>query len=134
MTDAEHEADSKRLRTLDCHQEGVVDGALGRDMCVLAGAGTGKTHTMTRRIQRLAKHGRTVRCFSHANKTCDELRSRLQALGLGHIAVTTMHAYCKRLIVDAGQALPPVIDDYLSAGLGLLRAEPRRHEHTRGAA
>ena len=27
---------------LDRHQERVVDGALGRDMCVLAGAGTGK--------------------------------------------------------------------------------------------
>lgn len=106
------EAESKRLRALDCHQERVVDAALGRDLCVLAGAGTGKTHTMTRRIQRLTRHGRTVRWFSHANKTCDELRARLQALGLGNnLAVTTAHAYCKRLIVDAAQPLPPVIDD-----------------------
>ena len=47
----------KRPRSLDCHQESVVQAELDTDLCVLAGAGTGKTETMVRRIQRLTEHG-----------------------------------------------------------------------------
>ena len=55
------ERPSKRPRSLDCHQECVVQAELDRDLCILAGAGTGKTETMVRRIQRLTDQGWTVR-------------------------------------------------------------------------
>ncbi len=70
------ERSCKKPRALDSHQQDVLGAELGSDLCVLAGAGTGKTQTIVQRIQRLTQHGWTVRCFSHANKTCDELRAR----------------------------------------------------------
>jgi hypothetical protein len=51
----------KQIRLLDCHQQRVVQAELDRDLCVLAGAGAGKTHAVTYRIERLRQHSYSVR-------------------------------------------------------------------------
>ena len=102
----------------------VVESAANQDMCVMAGAGTGKTYTLVCRIQSLVLRGLTVRCFSHANVTCDELRSRLEKVGVD-APVSTMHSFCRRLILQAGFAQPPDFDGFITEGArALLPAAP----------
>jgi hypothetical protein len=84
---------SRESRGLNPEQRAFVDAPCSASFVLRAGAGSGKTHTLVARIQRLMHSGGTVLVFSHANKTVDEIRSRLELQGC-HATVMTMHKYC----------------------------------------
>jgi len=74
-----------------------IDGPL----LVLAGAGSGKTRVITRRAAYLAAtvtQPRHVLAITFTNKAADEMRQRIEALGLRGMTVCTFHSLCARLL------------------------------------
>ena len=73
-------------------------------VCVLAGAGTGKTRTITRRIAHLVMAGHVaasqVLAVTFTQRAAGEMRSRLRALddgtGTGSVQAMTFHAAARR--------------------------------------
>jgi len=69
-------------------------------VCVLAGAGTGKTRTITRRIAHLAQAGHVrpgqVLAVTFTARAAGEMRTRLRALGVGGVQARTFHAAALR--------------------------------------
>jgi DNA helicase-2/ATP-dependent DNA helicase PcrA len=73
-------------------------------LCVLAGAGSGKTRVLVHRIERLVQRGawpQEILAVTFSNKAAGEMRERLRAL-LGSAAhmmwIGTFHATCARLL------------------------------------
>ncbi|WP_040791919.1 ATP-dependent DNA helicase UvrD2 [Nocardia paucivorans] len=91
------------LTALDPEQAAAVRAPRG-PVCVLAGAGTGKTRTITYRIAHLVSAGQVradqVLAVTFTARAAGELRARLRALGLGSAAHTvqarTFHAAALR--------------------------------------
>lgn len=91
------------LDGLDPEQAAAVRAPRG-PVCVIAGAGTGKTRTITHRIAHLVSAGHVradqVLAVTFTARAAGELRSRLRALGLGGEAHTvqarTFHAAALR--------------------------------------
>jgi len=68
---------------------------------VLAGAGSGKTRVITRRAAYLActaTEPQHVLALTFTNKAADEMRQRIEALGLHGMTVCTFHSLCARLL------------------------------------
>ncbi|HEX2285942.1 MAG TPA: ATP-dependent DNA helicase UvrD2 [Mycobacterium sp.] len=88
---------------LDDEQREAVLAARG-PVCVLAGAGTGKTRTITRRIAHLVAAGHVapgqVLAVTFTQRAAGEMRSRLRALddgvGTGSVQAMTFHAAARR--------------------------------------
>src|ERR1700710_2732941 len=76
--------DDSVLGDLDPEQQAVVAAPVG-PVCVLAGAGTGKTRAITRRIAHLVTNGTVpagqVLAVTFTARAAGELRSRPRALG-----------------------------------------------------
>ncbi|MEU1431388.1 ATP-dependent DNA helicase UvrD2 [Nocardia sp. NPDC005746] len=92
-----------RLDDLDAEQAAAVRAPRG-PVCVLAGAGTGKTRTITHRIAHLVSAGHVradqVLSVTFTARAAGELRNRLRALGLsgeaGQVQARTFHAAALR--------------------------------------
>jgi DNA helicase II / ATP-dependent DNA helicase PcrA len=88
---------------LDDEQREAVLAARG-PVCVLAGAGTGKTRTITRRIANLVAAGHVaphqVLAVTFTSRAAGEMRGRLRALddgvGIGSVQAMTFHASARR--------------------------------------
>ncbi|BBZ37924.1 ATP-dependent DNA helicase UvrD2 [Mycobacterium conspicuum] len=92
---------------LDDEQREAVLAARG-PVCVLAGAGTGKTRTITARIAQLVASGHVapgqVLAVTFTQRAAGEMRSRLRALeaaggaspGIGSVQALTFHAAARR--------------------------------------
>src|SRR5215213_9484566 len=88
---------------LDDEQREAVLAARG-PVCVLAGAGTGKTRTITRRIAHLVAAGHVapqqVLAVTFTQRAAGEMRSRLRAcddgVGTGSVQAMTFHAAARR--------------------------------------
>jgi DNA helicase II / ATP-dependent DNA helicase PcrA len=88
---------------LDDEQREAVLAARG-PVCVLAGAGTGKTRTITRRIAQLVAAGHVaphqVLAVTFTQRAAGEMRARLRALdngvGTGSVQAATFHAAARR--------------------------------------
>ena len=100
------EASSLRARLLDDlddEQREAVTAPRG-PVCVLAGAGTGKTRTITRRIAYLVAAGHVapsqVLAVTFTQRAAGEMRGRLRALddgvGTGAVQAMTFHAAARR--------------------------------------
>src|SRR3989344_4869250 len=95
------------LANLNPEQEKAVsapDGAL----LVLAGAGSGKTRILTRRIAALI--GRGVPAFNilgvtFTNKAADEMRFRVGHLVRQEVWISTFHSSCLRILRSDGEAV-----------------------------
>ena len=91
------------LSDLDDEQREAVLAARG-PVCVLAGAGTGKTRTITRRIAHLVAAGHVapgqVLAVTFTQRAAGEMRGRLRALddgvGTGSVQAMTFHAAARR--------------------------------------
>jgi DNA helicase II / ATP-dependent DNA helicase PcrA len=87
-------------------------------MLVLAGAGTGKTTVLIRRIANLIRGGHArpdeILALTYTNNAADEMRQRVQAELRGvdakDLQVGTFHAYCNELLKRCGRDFK-VLDD-----------------------
>ena len=84
-------------------------------VCILAGAGSGKTTTITRRIAHQVASGafepRQIMAVTFTDKAGGELRARLQALGVTGVRAGTFHSAALRQLrhfasADVGRILP----------------------------
>ena len=87
------------LNGLDAEQRAAVCAPRG-PVCVLAGAGTGKTRTVTRRIAQLVRAGHVapgqVLAVTFTARAAGELRTRLRDLAVGGVQARTFHAAALR--------------------------------------
>ncbi|TAL41315.1 MAG: ATP-dependent helicase [Salinibacterium sp.] len=83
------------LADLDEQQRVAAEALLG-PVCLLAGAGTGKTRAITHRIAYGVATGvyppGRVMALTFTNRAAGELRGRLRALGAGGVSARTFHA------------------------------------------
>ena len=83
------------LENLDPEQQEAARSLVG-PTCILAGAGTGKTRTVTHRIAYGIAKGvfaaNRVLALTYTNRAAGELRARLRQLGIGAVSVKTFHA------------------------------------------
>lgn len=83
------------LKNLDPEQRQAAQSLVG-PTCILAGAGTGKTRTVTHRIAYGIAKGvfaaNRVLALTYTNRAAGELRSRLRQLNAGSVSVKTFHA------------------------------------------
>ncbi|WP_029135586.1 ATP-dependent DNA helicase UvrD2 [Nakamurella lactea] len=107
------------LAGLDDGQRGAVLAPSG-PVCVLAGAGTGKTRTITHRIARLISTGAhpvsEVLAVTFTTRAAGEMRLRLRALGVPGVQARTFHsAALKQLRYfwprSVGGSLWPVLEN-----------------------
>ncbi|MGI8677581.1 MAG: ATP-dependent helicase [Jatrophihabitans sp.] len=114
------EADAERvLAGLDPEQREAAVAVRG-PVCILAGAGTGKTRAITHRIAYAVCSGAVppgqLLAVTFTARAAGELRSRLRALGAGNVQARTFHAAAlKQLQYFAprvlGGGVPDVIDN-----------------------
>ena len=83
------------LANLDEEQRRAAESLVG-PTCILAGAGTGKTRTITHRIAYGISKGvfaaNRVMALTYTNRAAGELRARLRQLGAAGVQVKTFHA------------------------------------------
>ena len=99
------------LRDLNPQQADAVAFGAG-PLMVLAGAGSGKTRVVTRRIARLLRDGvrsSQILAMTFTNKAAGEMAHRVQELGGGYVRVATFHSACARFLRQDGNLLgfPP---------------------------
>ncbi|WBB79352.1 ATP-dependent DNA helicase UvrD2 [Micromonospora sp. WMMD882] len=107
------------LAGLDAEQRAAVTAPAGA-VCVLAGAGTGKTRAITSRIAYRAHRGeispRHVLAVTFTARAAAELRSRLTTLGVPGVQARTFHAAALRQVryfaprLLHGRAMPELLD------------------------
>src|SRR5215203_3357819 len=106
------------LAMLDPEQRAVAT-ALAGPVCVLAGAGTGKTRAITSRIAYGVATGvyvpQRVLAVTFTARAAGEMRTRLRALGAGGVQARTFHAAALRQLRyfwprHVGGELPPLVD------------------------
>src|SRR5207302_672872 len=87
-------------------------------MLVVAGAGTGKTTVLTRRIAHLIREGHArpdeILALTYTDNASREMRERveleLSGTNLAPLQVCTFHAYCNNLLIRCGKNFG-VLDD-----------------------
>ena len=106
------------LAALDDNQRQVAEALLG-PVCVLAGAGTGKTRAITHRIAYGVATGaydpQRVMALTFTTRAAGELLGRLRALGAEGVAARTFHSAALRQLhyfwpIVAGGTPPRVLD------------------------
>ncbi len=88
------------LDDLDPSQREAAEAALG-PVCIIAGAGTGKTRTVTYRLAHAVRSGQLpaeqALAITHSKKAAAELGERLRSLGVGTVDARTFHAGALRV-------------------------------------
>ena len=80
---------------LNSEQQRAVDAVRG-PVCILAGAGSGKTTTITHRVanqvESRAFRGDEILAVSFTDKAAGEMRARLDGLGVSGVRCSTFHS------------------------------------------
>ncbi|WP_030772734.1 ATP-dependent DNA helicase UvrD2 [Streptomyces sp. NRRL F-2664] len=107
------------LLGLDPEQREVATSLRG-PVCVLAGAGTGKTRAITHRIAYGVRSGllmpASVLAVTFTNRAAGEMRGRLRALGAGGVQARTFHSAALRQLqyfwprAVGGEAVPRLLE------------------------
>ena len=115
----------------DPRQQAAIEHVHG-PMLVVAGAGTGKTTVLTRRIAHLVREGQArpeeIMAVTYTDNAAREMRERVESeLGKNDAQICTFHAYCNNLLTSRGKQFG-VLDDkdlwiYLRKRLRELRLE-----------
>src|ERR1700756_2430568 len=87
-------------------------------MLVVAGAGTGKTTVLTRRIARLIREGHArpdeILALTYTDNAAREMRERVQeelrGISVSGLRACTFHAYCNEMLRACGMGFG-VLDD-----------------------
>jgi DNA helicase-2/ATP-dependent DNA helicase PcrA len=117
-SDGASEVASVVLARLDEQQRGAVLAARG-PVCILAGAGTGKTRTITHRIAHSILTGAVpagqLLAVTFTQRAAGEMRGRLRELGVAGVQARTFHAAALRQLRYfwprlVGGDLPAVVD------------------------
>ncbi|MEU8361808.1 ATP-dependent DNA helicase UvrD2 [Nonomuraea sp. NPDC048882] len=123
---------------LDPEQRAVAEAVRG-PVCVLAGAGTGKTRAITHRIAYAVRSGvvdaQSVLAVTFTTRAAGELRQRLRALGAPGVQARTFHAAALRQLtyfwprVIGGDA-PSIIESKLPVLAEACRQQRRTPERS----
>ena len=123
MTDVTEGA-ARALQDLDEHQREAVLAVRG-PVCVLAGAGSGKTRVITHRIAYGVDSGMyspsRVMAVTFTTRAAGEMRGRLRALGIEGVSARTFHAAALAQLnyfwptVAGGESAPPVLSNKVRA-------------------
>jgi ATP-dependent DNA helicase UvrD/PcrA len=107
------------LRGLDDEQRVAVTAPSG-PLCILAGAGTGKTRAITHRIAHRVLieqiEARHVLAVTFTARAAAEMRTRLSTLGVGGVSARTFHAAALRQVryfaprILRGRGMPDLVD------------------------
>ncbi|MBX3464267.1 MAG: UvrD-helicase domain-containing protein [Planctomycetes bacterium] len=92
---------------LNAEQAAAVAHGTG-PLMVLAGAGSGKTRVVTRRIARLLRDGvpsDRILAMTFTNKAAGEMAQRVERLGGAFVRVATFHSACARFLRRDGHRL-----------------------------
>jgi superfamily I DNA/RNA helicase len=107
------------LSELDPEQQAVATAVTG-PVIVLAGAGTGKTRAITHRIAHAISTGAhqadATLAVTFTVRAANEMKARLQQLGVGGVQVRTLHASAYQLVQHfwpevIGGSAPAICDD-----------------------
>ncbi|MCF6467535.1 ATP-dependent DNA helicase UvrD2 [Nonomuraea sp. MG754425] len=124
---------------LDPEQRAVAEAVRG-PVCVLAGAGTGKTRAITHRIAYAVRSGvadaQSILAVTFTTRAAGELRQRLRALGAPGVQARTFHAAALRQLTYfwprvIGGSAPSIIESklpILGEACRRLRLTPDRSE------
>ncbi|WP_041939811.1 MULTISPECIES: ATP-dependent DNA helicase UvrD2 [Frankia] len=127
------------LAGLDPEQRAAADAPLG-PVCILAGAGTGKTRTITHRIAHMVVDrgvgSGQILAVSFTTRAAGELRGRLRAMGVPGVQARTFHSAALRQLQHfwpavAGGPLPRPESSKIpnmARAAGRLRLSPDRAE------
>ncbi|MCX2746443.1 ATP-dependent DNA helicase UvrD2 [Arthrobacter sp. MI7-26] len=118
------------LGGLDAEQREVASNLNG-PMCVLAGAGTGKTRAITHRIAYGVHSGvyspQRLLAVTFTSRAAAEMRSRLRDLGVGNVQARTFHAAALRqLQFFWPQAIGGVLPNLLDHKANIIAEAARR--------
>ncbi len=103
-------------------------------LCVVAGAGAGKTRVLTLRVARRVRNGsieadRTL-VTTFSRKAADELRTRLWSLGISGVKAGTFHRTALGLLREhrelRGRPLPQLLPDRRRLLADVATGDPRR--------
>jgi uncharacterized protein (TIGR00375 family) len=119
-----HQARKNTTVQLNPRQQAVVDHRRG-DLCIVAGPGTGKTRTITCRIDALIRQGiDTILAVTFTNKAAEEMRQRLKAMQEsrapehGGLVIATFHGFCWQLLQEIyDHRYGSIVDDQSRAAL-----------------
>lgn len=126
------------LAGLDPEQREVAEAVRG-PVCVLAGAGTGKTRAITHRIAHAVRSGVVepsgVLAVTFTTRAAGELRQRLRALGAPGVQARTFHAAALRQLTYfwprvIGGSAPAVIESKLPLIVEACRSIRRNPERS----
>src|SRR5436309_7914521 len=91
---------------LNPEQTRAVEAVRG-PVCILAGAGSGKTTTITRRVANQVARGafdaREILAVTFTDKAAGEMRARLEALGVDGVSARTFHSAALGLVTRYAQ-------------------------------
>ena len=135
---AERAADARLQGLNPAQREAVVSDAA--PLCILAGAGSGKTRVLTRRIAWRVREAtadpRHVLVVTFTRKAAGELAARLGALGVrDQVASGTFHALAyaqlRRRWADAGQRPPTLLERKVRLLAPVAPVRAQRHRAAR---
>lgn len=93
---------------------------LNNNILLIASAGTGKTDTLTSRIQNIIKENkakpREILCITFTNKACREMEERIEeALGKDakYITIKTFHSFCLQIIKENAKRSTDIFTDFI---------------------